>query len=106
MKCERRKYNGKIDTILTELPDCFGRAEVRLVWSQMLRCSGGGGAKVVRVNTSVARLPRRHEMVALLLLAAAAALALAVSAAGTLTGNSGGEASGGSAGDGALIETM
>ena len=98
MKCERRKYNGKIDTILTELPDCFGRAEVRLLLSQMLRCTGGG-AKVVRVNTSVARLPRRHEMVPLLLLAAAAALALAVSAAGTLTGNSGGADSGGSAGE-------
>ena len=71
----------------------------------MLRCPGGGAK--VRVNTSVARLPRRHEMVPLLLLAAAAALALAESAAGTLTGNSGGEASGGSAGnDGALIETM
>ena len=66
--------------------------------SQMLRCPGGGGAKV-RVNTSVARLPRRHEMVPLLLLAVAAALALAVSAAGTLTGNSGGEANGGSAGE-------
>ena len=44
---------------------------------------------MVRVNTSVARLPRRHEMVPLLLLAAAAALALAVSAAETLTGSAG-----------------
>ena len=87
-------------TILTGLlQTCGGETND----SQMLRCPGGGGAKVVRVNTSVARLPRRHEMVALLLLAAAAALALAVSAAGTLTGNSGGEASGGSAGEGALI---
>ena len=34
MKCERRKYNGKIDTTLTELPDCFRRAEVRL-WTKV-----------------------------------------------------------------------
>ena len=85
------------DTILTAglLQTC----RVETNGSQMLRCPGGGGAKVVRVNTSVARLPRRHEMVPLLLLAAAVALVLAVSAAGTLPGNSGGEANRGSAGE-------